>query len=141
VAVNQTRRRAQPTQPRTIDWASADIDDGALKVQLTGDAVKGWAKDLAGVLALLESSNQRWGAVRISKNVITVSDVQQGAEQDLRHFLESVVLQVNSDLGLQSVEDGAPEQATGQDSHDGDCEDGDRRAADRHMAAEFRGFA
>lgn len=106
-------------------------------MELTGDAVKGWSKDLAGVLALLEQNNQPWGVVRISKSVITVADVQEGAEHDLRHFLESVVLQVNSDLGLQAFEDAAP--AT--DNEDADSAGRAQGAADRHMAAAFRGFA
>jgi hypothetical protein len=140
MASDRTRRRASSTQPRKIDWASAEIEGGALAVELTGDAVKGWAKDLAGVLTLLEASNHRWGAVRISKNVITVSGVQEGAEQDLRHFLESVVLQVNSDLGLQGVDDAALDLALGTDGEDGGS-DHVRKARDRHMAAAFRGFA
>jgi hypothetical protein len=140
MAANQTSRRAKSTEPRRIDWGSAEIEGDVLTVQLTGEAVKGWAKDLAGVLALLEQSNQRWGAVRIAKHEITVAEVQEGAEGDLRHFLESVVLQVNSDLGLQAVSKDTREVDLRTRSDDSGSEDRSRRAADRQMAAAFRGF-
>jgi hypothetical protein len=67
--------------------------------------------------------------------------VQEGAEQDLRHFLESVVLQVNSDLGLLGVDDAALDLAPGTDGEDGGSDHVSRKARDRHMAAAFRGFA
>jgi hypothetical protein len=40
---------------RTIDWASAQIRDGSLTVELHGENRKGWSKDFGGVLALLET--------------------------------------------------------------------------------------
>ena len=118
---------------RKIDWASAQIRDGSLTVGVHGEGAKGWGKDFNGVLALLEKSSHAWGKVSLAKGVITVADVQDGAEEDLRHFLESVVMQVNSDLHLQEApEDRSGDQQTAEDA---------QRSAELDMAATFRGFA
>jgi hypothetical protein len=63
------------------------------------------------------------------RSTITVADVREGHEADLRHLLESVVQQVNADLGLEQDENGEPTEA--------------ERAleADRAMAAALRAFA
>jgi len=126
----------QPTKQArapTIDWASAEVSDGDLSVELSGAVPKGWGKDFAGVLALLQGSHRRWGAVKLTKGTIKIADVQESSEEELRHLLESVVLQVNSDLHLAAEKDDA-----------GEAEDEaaiDRHKADREMAANFRAFA
>ncbi|HEY4917189.1 MAG TPA: hypothetical protein VIH92_09775 [Solirubrobacteraceae bacterium] len=121
---------------RAIDWSSAELSDRALVVQLRGAGAKGWSKDFGGVLALLEQSGRGWGKVALKGSKVRVADVQAGTEEELRHFLESVVLQVNSDLGLE-IETGA------EDAGSEETQSGDRRleAAERRMAATFRGFA
>ncbi len=126
--------RQQQSIARKIDWASAQIEDGSLSVGLHGDSARGWGKDFSGVLALLENSSHAWGKVSLAKSVITVTDVQDGAEEDLRHFLESVVMQVNSDLHLQE-EDPAGRGEGAQSAEDA------QRSAELDMAATFRGFA
>jgi hypothetical protein len=122
---------AAPEQ-RTIDWGSAEIEDAALTVALTGSSSKEWRQRFEGVLALLATPHSRWGAVRLDKGGLQVAEVQQGAETELRHFLESIVLQVNSEL---------PEQE--QAGQDGEEEmNADQEAqADRQMTAAFRAFA
>jgi hypothetical protein len=115
---------------------SAEIKHGTLTVQLTGDPVRGWRKDFSAVAALLEQSNGKWGEVTLEKTTIEAADVREGAEEDLRHFLESVVLQVNSDLDLDAGEDGS----NSADADAGSDED-TREAAERKMAATFRSFA
>jgi hypothetical protein len=85
------------------------------------------APALRGVAALLDQGQRRWGKVGLAKSVGRVSAVRGGAEEDLRHFLESVVLQVNTDLGR--IEMAASES------------DGPGLGADRAMAATFRSFA
>jgi hypothetical protein len=57
-------------------------------------------------------------------------------EEGLRHFLESIVLQVNSDLGLESETGG--DDARTDEAH---SEARHHEAVDRRMAATFRGFA
>lgn len=82
-----------------IDWGSATIKDATLSVELTGSAPKQWRESFDAVLA-----------------------------PDLRHFLESIVQQVNSDL---EPEEDEAEQVP----------DDPRKAADQELAATFREFA
>ncbi|HTA14513.1 MAG TPA: hypothetical protein VK781_06610 [Solirubrobacteraceae bacterium] len=117
-------------EPRQIDWASAQIKDGTLTVEFTGKGSKAWRARFENVLALLETPHTAWGEVSLHKSAVKVADVQQGAEPELRHFLESVLLQANSD-----TQPGAPE---------GDAETndvGEELEVDEQMTATFRAFA
>lgn len=81
-----------------IDWSTAEINDGTLSVAVEGETAKGWTKHFASVVALLQSSSSGWGEIALHKKTITVTEVQEGSEDDLRHLLESAVLQVEADL-------------------------------------------
>lgn len=81
-----------------IDWGAAEITDGTLSVPLKGEAPKGFTKRVRGVLALLDQGSGAWDKIAIHKNTITVADIQQGSEDELRHLLESALLQANADL-------------------------------------------
>jgi hypothetical protein len=131
------KQSAQQVRAREIEWASAEVRDGVLTVELSPDAPKGWGKDFNGVLALLQSGNQGWGSVRLRKNVIEVADVVEGSEEELRHLLESVVLQVNSDLQL----DAGDGVSAGQGEDAAESDRAARQAADRAITATFRSFA
>jgi hypothetical protein len=100
-------------EPRTIDWESALIEDGGLTVGLTGERSKDWRTRFEGVVALLDASNNEWGDVSLAKDRIHVADVAQGSESDLRHFLESIVMQANADTrrGREEDEQDASEEA------------------------------
>ena len=87
-----------PIEKRAIDWPSAEVHDGRLTVQLTGQAPKGWVRHFQAVLELLDTQGSRWGEITVRKRELEVADVQEGAESDLRHLLESGLLQVNADL-------------------------------------------
>jgi hypothetical protein len=119
-------------QPRQIQWGSALIEDATLTVELTGSASKAWRSSFQTVLALLETPHSSWGEVRLTKSGIKVGDLQQGGESELRHFLESIVLQANADVAPDTSQqgDGAGE------SHDEQAPD-----PDQQMTATFRGFA
>jgi hypothetical protein len=117
-------------QKREIDWAGAEVQGGALTVPLTGGASKAWNERFNGVLRLLERSNGGWGEVKLAKKAIEVSDLQAGSEADLRHFLESVVVQVNSEL--------APAE---QPSSDPDEPVDPQQRTDREMTETLRSFA
>jgi hypothetical protein len=121
-------RMAQP-EPRRIDWGSAEIRDGTLTVELTGRPSKTWNRHFAGVLGLLESSGRQWGDVDATKKGIEIEEVQEGSEGDLRHLLESAVLEVNSQLELDSDERASASEGDPQ------------RVADQRMTATFRAFA
>jgi hypothetical protein len=131
------KQSAQQVRAREIEWASAEVRDGVLIVELSADGPKGWGKDFNAVLALLQSGNQRWGTVRLRKNVIEVADVLEGSEEELRHLLESVVLQVNSDLQL----DAGDEVSAGRGEDAAESDRAARQAADRAITATFRSFA
>jgi hypothetical protein len=122
-------------EPRKIDWANAEIEEGALTVELTGANSKAWRRRFESVLTLLETSHSQWGEVRINRNAIRVAEVGQGSETELRHFLESVVLQVNSELPQ-------PKESTQGDEADVVETKADEAAhVDRQMTAAFRAFA
>lgn len=129
-------QKQKTPRAREIDWSAAEFSDGALTVELKGAAAKGWSKDFGGVLALLAQSSHGWGKVALKGSRIRISEVQAGSEGELRHFLESIVLQVNSDLGLER-------ETGGDDASDQTPPDAPHRdeAAERRMAATFRGFA
>lgn len=102
-------------EPRQIDWASAPIEDGTLTVELTGKGSKAWKTRFANVQALLDTPHTTWGEVphttwgevRLNKSAVKVLGVPQGVESELRHCLESVVLQANSDTQPETPEDDA----------------------------------
>jgi hypothetical protein len=117
-------------EPRQIEWNTAEVEDEALKVKLSGPSSKHWSKRFNGVLALLSASHGEWGEIRLTKKGIKVGELHQGSEMDLRHFLESIVLQANSDLQPQT-----PEQSPDSESDD------PTREAEQQMAATFKTFA
>jgi hypothetical protein len=118
------------TEQRQINWNTAEIVDGALTVELTGDAPKGWGKRFAGVLALLDQGGGGWGEIKLRKSTVKVTEVEEGSEDSLKHLLESVLQQVNTDLDL-SASEASHEQ----------LEEDQRTQRDRRMTDAFRGFA
>ena len=123
---------APPEARRQIDWTTANVADGTLSVELSGGPARGWRGQFDSIRRLLDQGTSRWGRVSMSRSVVTVTRVQPGAEPELRHFLESVVMQVNADLGLGDAPEREGEEAAPRDL---------QRAADREMAAHFRAFA
>jgi hypothetical protein len=117
-------------KPRHIDWASAQIEEGTLTVELTGRGSKAWKARFENVLALLDTPHSKWSEVRLNKNAVRVDGLQQGSEPELRHLLESIVLQANSDT--------QPEPPEVDAETDDDREGPD---ADERMTATFRAFA
>jgi hypothetical protein len=114
-------------EQRHIEWGSAEIDGGMLNVQLIGASSKSWKARFENVLALLDTPHSGWGEVSLTKKAIQVSGVQHGREAELRHFLESAVLQANTD----TAPDAPP-------THEEENEELD---ADEQMAQTFRSFA
>ncbi|HEY3866649.1 MAG TPA: hypothetical protein VGL54_11275 [Solirubrobacteraceae bacterium] len=120
-------------EQRQIEWGTAEIESGILTVALFGAAGKAWSRRFDGVLALLGQGEHSWGEIKLRKNTIEVGTVSEGAEADLRHLLESVVLEVNSHF--------EPDDAASQPDQP---EDDERRVADardEQMTATFRAFA
>jgi hypothetical protein len=113
-----------------IEWDSAEVSDAQLRVALGGEIPKRWAKRFAEVFDRLgQDSEDRWGAVRVAKGEIDVRDLREGCEADLRHQLESALLQANADLGAGRDERARIDDASPEQQRDG------------RMTAAFRGFA
>jgi hypothetical protein len=122
--------RASAEKAPQIDWSSAEVSDGELTVGITGEAPKGWAPRLRGLLERLgQTGSERWGPIKVGKGKITAAELEDGAEPDLRHLLESAVLQANADL--------APGEETGETAG----RESPEHARDARMAAAFRAFA
>jgi hypothetical protein len=121
--------------PREIDWTTATVDSGTLSVELTGDAPRGWQGRFKAIARVLDQARGRWGAVGITASVITVKDVAEGVESDLRFFLEGVVQQVNADLGLE------PDAEAETQAEQEPSAEQRRQAADHEMSLHFRAFA
>jgi hypothetical protein len=115
-------------EPTQIDWSSATVDDGTLTVALDGKPSKEWADRVESVLERLDShgGSGSWGAIEVTRKKVTVADVTDGSESDLRHLLESAVLQANADLA-------APAE--------GESGDTERSDEDQRMTDAFRAFA
>jgi thiamine monophosphate kinase len=115
---------ADETQPTTIDWKTAAVKDGRLTVQLSAIAESEWKERAERVIDRLQRPGSRWGLIEVTKKgAVRVADLEPGSEDDLRHFLESVVLQ--ADIDSQAAEP----------------EDDEESEEDRHATEAFRAFA
>jgi hypothetical protein len=117
-------------QDISIDWNAASVDDGRLTVPLLGEPSAAWRDRLKHVIERLQRGGSGWGEIKVTKSALRVDAVRAGAEADLRHFLESGVLQANSDL--RAEEEGEAEDA---ESADG------RSESDQEMTDAFRAFS
>jgi hypothetical protein len=113
----------------TLDWSSAEVRDGKLEVGLGGELPRGWKHSFQRTVALL--GRGRWGEVTLKKDRVRVHQVEEGSEDRLRHFLESVVLQANAEH--------EPPEADADEDPDAD-EDADE-GPDAEMTKRFRSFA
>jgi hypothetical protein len=107
-----------------IDWASAQVRDARLRVGLSERAPEEWVETAEAVVERLGRSGHQWGEVKLTRKRVEVADVVPGAEESLKHFLESALLQANSEL---------PED-------DEDEDDAEVSDEDRQMTETFRAF-
>ena len=111
-----------------IDWTTASVRDGRLTVEIAGDPGREWSARVREVAERLDRPGSAWGEIAVRKSRLRVEDVAEGAEDDLRHLLESAVLQANAEF--------APDE---DNDEGGDGEGGSDQ--DRTMTAAFRAFA
>jgi hypothetical protein len=107
-----------------IEWGSASVSDARLSVELSAPRPKGWSDRFEAVMAQLANRGHDWGEVSLGKHKLHVDGVKPGGEEDVRHFLESAVLQANAAVGATPGDDG----------------DGAATGEDAEMAARFRAF-
>lgn len=118
---------------REIDWASTEVRDGDVTIELSGKSSKAWRERFDTVLRLLGPSGGGWGEVRLAKGSIRVKSLQPRAEGDLRHFLESLIVQVNADL--------PPAEGEGHEDEEAAAETDHGAILDAEMTATLRSFA
>jgi hypothetical protein len=118
-----------------LDWSTAQVKDGTLTVELTGERPKGWKKTFDRTAKLLGRGD--WAEVQCKRGGVRVAGVEPGAEERLRAFLEGVVAQADAEHRPDDEDDDdqdeAPdsEQQTGEDADDPDAE----------LTERFRSFA
>jgi hypothetical protein len=117
----------------TLDWNSAEVRNGTLTVELTGERPKGWKGTFERIVKLLGSGD--WKAVKLKSGKVRISGVPEGAEESLRHFLEGVVQQANATH--QPAGDGDEQRG----SHASAGETRQRDDTDARMTERFRDFA
>ena len=93
----------------SIDWASAEVAGGDLTVPLAGQANAEWAERVQAVVERLDRPGSAWGAAKITDAEVTVEAVSAGAEEDLRHLLDSAVQQANADFAPEAQDDAGVE--------------------------------
>jgi hypothetical protein len=108
-----------------IDWTTATVRDGRLNVEIAGEPGSEWADRVRAIAERLDRPGSAWGEITVKKAKLRVTDVEEGAEGDLRLLLEGAVMQANAEF--------APD-----DDEDPDDEGSEQ---DRAMTAAFRGFA
>jgi hypothetical protein len=110
-----------------LDWASASVKDGELSVDVAGTPNAEWTRALESIVERLYRPGSGWGEVKIAKATLRVASVSPGSEADLRHFLDSAVLQVNTNF--------APDEEGEADDDEGGPPE------DREMTDVFRSFS
>jgi len=107
-----------------IDWSTAEVRDGELRVAFEQPATGPQRKRMTALVERLQRPGEPWGEIAVKRGRLVVSDVGDGAEDDVRHFLESLVLEANA-----AEDDGESAQAEQVDERD------------RRMTEAFQAFA
>ena len=90
-------------QPQ-LDWSVAQVSNGTLTVNVSGEFDDDWEQTFARTLALLSSSGT-WGSVAFKKGKVTVEDVQEGSEDSVRFALDGAVQEANAHHADERAED------------------------------------
>ena len=116
-----------------LDWSTAEVSDGKLTVSLDGKPGDDWSASFQRTAALLDRGT--WPDVKLKKREITVKGVEDGSEESLRFFLESVVQEANAETANEDEEADRPEPESQAD------ESRSAEDPDREMTERFRSFA
>lgn len=115
----------------SLDWSTAEVQDGALTVKIAGDPPDGWKDSFTSTAALL--GGRDIGTVQLRKGSARVDRATPGNEERIRHLLESAVQQANA--AHDKTEDDEERKDSGERS------EGDGVSVDAEMTERFRSFA
>jgi hypothetical protein len=115
-----------------LDWSTAEVSDGKLKVNFSDKAPKKWRDAFARTATLL--SRDTWELDEIKPGQVRLSPIRPGDEERVKHFLESAVLEANTTLV------GEEELFAPEDSDETEA-DGADPSPDEVMTARFKAFA
>jgi hypothetical protein len=87
-----------------IDWSTAEVHGETLTVQIVGDRPRGYKRSIESVATLLGGGTPT-SDVSMRKGVLSVDGALPGREDELRFFLEAVVLQANADHDVTDEDD------------------------------------
>ncbi len=108
-----------------IDWSTARVRGRELTVAFEEATSAAARKHMKALVERLQRPGEPWKAVAVKKDRLIVSEIADGAEEEVRHFLESVVLEADA-----AADDGAA--AAGDEQVD---------ERDRRMTDAFQAFA
>jgi hypothetical protein len=110
----------------TLQWSGATVSDGVLVVEVVGDRPQGWKTAFVRTAKLLDTG--RWRDLTLKAGRVRVAGVDEGSEETLHHFLESVMQEANKSL----VDEDEHEAEDGDDAaQDGQGDDADARMTER----------
>jgi hypothetical protein len=117
-----------------LQWHAAEVSGGVLTVPIEGDRPKGWKSKFEQVVTLLGGGP--WGEVALKSGRVRVTEVADGSEEGLHHFLESALQETNA--AFQTGDDDADRD---DDDDDAGSEHGAGDDADARLTETFRNFA
>ncbi len=109
-----------------LEWSAAQVRDGTLTVEITGEFDDEWKQTFTRTLALL-SSTGTWGEVAFKKRKVTVDDVQEGSEDNVRFALDGAVQEANAHHAGEDESD----EDFGGDDDEPEGDETDQRMTDR----------
>ena len=78
-----------------LDWSAAQVSDGTLTVKITGEFDDEWEQTFARTLAS-PVQQRHLGRGRLQEGKVTVDDVQEGSEDNVRFALDGAVQEANA---------------------------------------------
>jgi hypothetical protein len=106
-----------------IDWSTAEVRDGDLTVMFSEPTTAPLRERMKALVNRLQRPGEPWQGIKVKKDRLIVGGIADSGEDDVRHFVESLVQEANA-----AEADGAPEP-----------EQIDER--DRRMTDAFQAFA
>jgi hypothetical protein len=121
-------------QTPALEWSAAQVHDGSLSVQVSGDPDDEWADTFARTLILL-SSDSDWGPATYDAKAgaVTVEGVSEGDEGKIRFSLDAAVQEANAHDAAQV--DADPEDSEDETENEDRGDDADTRMTDRFRDA------